>query len=281
VQIANNIVGLDTNALPQGEHLLYNSEVRVSFNAELHRYQVSDIRVDGGRPCIVPSVTTILSAMLAKPHLQSWALKLAAQSMIAAFQPNRPYQATDIQRMAWLAVDAGKRATAEAGATGAETHHCIEAYLRQRNGENVQALWPQDSMAQKCFLAAINWLEANNVRMLHAEKILYSRAHRVIGTMDLAGLVTVNGRSAVIDYKTSNRLAPSMRLQLAAYQAMYAECFGINLQDRWLLRLDKETGDCEPVKLSVETARGEADAFFKMVEAYRALSELKFFEEAA
>jgi hypothetical protein len=279
VEIANSNPTIERQPV-LGEYVLYSGSVVIKFDPAAHRYLAHDIFESDGF-VRVPSVTTVLSAMLAKPHLQTWALKLAAQSMIAAFQPNRAYQEKDIQCMAWTAADASKRATAEAGATGTETHHCIEAYLRQRNGENVQAVWPQDPKAQKCFLAAINWLEANNVRMLHAEKILYSRAHRVIGTMDLAGLVTVNGRSAVIDYKTSNRLAPSMRLQLAAYQAMYAECFGIDLQDRWLLRLDKETGDCEPVKLSVETARGEADAFFALAACYRQLDALGFFTEAA
>lgn len=252
----------------------------MKFCEATHTYRVHDVLETDGF-VRVPSVTTVLSAMLAKPHLQSWALRLAAQSMIAAFTPGRAYAASDIQRMAWTAADAGKRATSEAGAIGTEAHHCIEAYLRQRNGETVQPVWPQDPMAQKCFLAAINWLEQNQVKMLHAEKILYSRAHKIIGTTDLAGVVSVNGRSAIIDYKTSNRLSPSMRLQLAAYQSMYAECFGVELQDRWLLRLDKETGACEPVKLDAETARGEADAFFALAACYRQLDALEFFKETA
>jgi hypothetical protein len=277
VEIANSNPTIERQPV-LGEHVLYSGSVVIKFDSVVHRYRVHDL-LETDDFVTVPSVTTVLSAMLSKPHLQSWALKLAAQSMIAAFQPGRPYQASDIQRMAWVAADAGKRATSEAGAIGTEAHHCIEAYLRQRNGENVQPLWPQEPMAQKCFLAAINWLEQNQVKMLHAEKILYSRAHHVIGTTDLAGVVSVNGRTAVIDYKTSNRLSPSMRLQLAAYQSMYQECFGIELEDRWLLRLDKETGACEPVKLDAETARGEADAFFELAKAYKSLQSLGFWEE--
>jgi hypothetical protein len=279
VQIENSNPTIEQQPV-LGEHVLYQGSVVVKFDPIVHRYRVHDI-LETDDFVTVPSVTTVLGAMLNKPFLQKWAAKLAAQSMIATFTPGRAYDGASIQRMAWTAADAHKAALADAGTVGSEVHEAIELYLRQRAGESVQFKFPTDARAAKCFMAATRWVEENQVKAIATERVLYSRRWKVVGTTDLAANVTVGGRTACIDWKSSSRLHRSYELQTAAYRAIWHEMGGQHLQDRWLVRLDRETGACEPLKLNAETADREADAFFKMVEAYRALSELKFFEEAA
>jgi hypothetical protein len=279
VQIENSNPTIEQQPV-LGEHVLYQGSVLVRFSPALHKYEVHDLFETDGF-VTVPSVTTVLAAMLNKPFLQKWAAKLAAQSMIAVFTPGKAYDEASIRRMAWTAADAHKAALADAGAVGSEVHEAIELYLRQRAGESVQFKFPTDARAAKCFMAATRWVEENNVRLIHAEKILYSRKHRVIGTTDLAAHIVVGERSCVADWKSSNSIQKSYHLQLAAYRAMLFEQTGFLADDRIIVHLNKETGEFTPHVLSTQTADAEANAFFNLVDCYRQLSDLNYFEEAA
>ena len=262
-----------------GEHVLYHGEVIVRFDESLHRYTVLDRAVSNDF-VVVPSVTTVLSAMLDKSKmLVPWATRLARESVIASIQPNTQYIAEHIQRIAYESSNVHKRVLAEAGRIGTEVHKAIETFLRMRAGETVQMQFPADAKAAKCFMAAAQWIALNNVQMIAAEKILYSRKHRVIGTTDLAAQLLVGGRSAIADWKSSNRLLRTYELQLAAYRSMMFEQTGFLADDRILIRLDKEDGSFHPQVLSTETADAEAEAFFQLAKSYRQLNELKFFEE--
>src|SRR5208282_6570475 len=53
-------------------------------------------------------------------------------------------------------------------------------------------------------------------------------------------------RLTIADWKTSNGLYITYLMQVAAYQAAFECETGETVEDRWVLRLDKETGDFDP-----------------------------------
>jgi PD-(D/E)XK nuclease superfamily len=166
-----------------------------------------------------------------------------------------------------------------AGKTGSAVHGWIEAYLAARSVGRGYPAPPADPKVRSACSAARSWIQEVDLRPMAVEKILYSRMYGFIGTMDLSGLVTIGGKTAAIDWKSSNRLARSYELQLAAYQLMYEEMFGSKLEDRWLIRLDKEDSAFEAKCLSTETAQDEQDAFVMLATAYKLLEGMNFFEE--
>ena len=139
---------------------------------------------------------------------------------------------------------------------------------------------PQDERAKNACLAALDWMHYHNVRWIHTERKIYSRKHKYAGTMD--GLCWVNScqdqlccpqpfkdRLSIIDWKTSRFLYPEYLLQTAAYEAAYVEETKQKVEDRWILKLDKETAKFEPWHLEAETFKDDFDAFLAALDLRR------------
>ena len=103
----------------------------------------------------------------------------------------------------------------------------------------------------------MKWAFAHNVKWISTETKVYSRLFNYAGTMD--GLAKVSSchnhaccseqfhnRLSVIDWKSSNYLYNEYLYQTAAYQQAYTEEHGIEIEDRWIIRLGKEDGQFEP-----------------------------------
>jgi hypothetical protein len=88
---------------------------------------------------------------------------------------------------------------------------------------------------------------------------VYSREHDYAGTLDVVG--EVDGQLAVVDWKTSKAVYDEMRLQAAAYAQAWAEMYDLRVPDRWVIRLDKETGEFEPIRFPRETFRRDLHGF--------------------
>jgi hypothetical protein len=91
------------------------------------------------------------------------------------------------------------------------------------------------------------------------EHRLYSREHDYAGTLDVVG--EVDGKLAVVYWKKSKAIYDEMPLQAAAYAQAWAEMHDERVPDRWVVRLDKETGEFEPVRFPRETFRRDLSGF--------------------
>lgn len=150
-----------------------------------------------------------------------------------------------------------------AGETGHDAHGWIEQLIianleENRNRElEVLAKLPEDERAASAAIGAVEWMVKHNVRWRSTERKVFHKLHLYAGTMD--GLCVVDscddrlccphefkGRLTIADWKTSNYLYVTYLMQVAAYQAAYEFETGEVVEDRWVLRLDKETGDFDP-----------------------------------
>lgn len=164
-------------------------------------------------------------------------------------------------------IDSAKHAAREeleqAGDIGTKAHAHLELIVKAILSDNrprleeLLAKYPEPESAENCVVAALSWSCAHSVKWLASERKCFSRIYGVAGTMDGLARVSSCGlpeccpnpfvdRLSLIDFKSSNGLWPSFCMQAAIYAAMYAEETGEKVEDRWILRLDKERAEFEP-----------------------------------
>lgn len=172
-----------------------------------HRIYVND---DG---VVVPSVTTVLK-VLNKPQLVPWANYLGFKRINVKNELER----TEI--------------------IGTTVHELIEEYSKSR----VLHLTKLDDLnydsydsIKKCFNSFKIWNKMNNVKILHSELPLVDDNYG--GTMDC--VCKIKDKIYLVDFKTSNKVHPSMFIQLSAYVKLL-ESKGIHIDKAGILRLDKK-----------------------------------------
>ena len=114
-----------------------------------------------------------------------------------------------------------KTILAEAGEQGSNVHNAIDEYLKgvkltwinEQGNENYTLLEWQMICRFMEFFAYVDKKD------IESEQILFSNHFKLGGTTDL--VCTIDGERWMIDYKTSNAMYPTYRLQLAIYKQMY------------------------------------------------------------
>src|SRR5208282_4500106 len=149
----------------------------------------------------------------------------------------------------------------DAGAVGTAAHEWLEKVIKSRDNEEKRyellAKFPLDERSASCCIAGIDWMVRHSVRFVFSERKIFSRKYGFAGTCD--GLAYVSScddpdccphkfvdRLSLIDWKSSNALRVSYIFQVAAYRGGYVEETGAKIEDSWILRLDKETGEFDP-----------------------------------
>ena len=179
-----------------------------------------------------------------------------------------------------------------AGDVGHAAHAHIESVIKAILSKNDERLFellakfPEDERAASGSIAAMTWMAAHHVRWVSTERKAYSRKHGFAGTCDgVAYVCSCDDRSccpvpwegerlSLIDWKTSNALRISYLWQAAAYQHCIEDEDGIEILDRWILRLDKETGDFDPWYRSGRAAFDEDfNGFLSALAMYRAIEK--------
>ncbi len=143
----------------------------------------------------------------------------------------------------WVGTYAQWRARADQPADlGTLVHDVFEAWLLT-GAEPDPAATPPPVLVS--FGAAKMWAQQSKLAVTHTEVTLISRALRVGGTIDAA--VTVNGRRAIADWKSSKGIYDEMKAQLAGYGLLWDENYPEDpVEDGYhLVRFDKETGGFE------------------------------------
>lgn len=151
---------------------------------------------DGKR---VPSVTTVLG-VIAKPWLVAWANRLGLQGI----------NSTEYVE--------------EAAGAGTLTHAAIEAELTgQPMSDDLLAAFTDEekTLGRLAWANYREWRKQHDLEPVLMEHQLVSEQLRVGGTVDL--YARIDGRFAVLDFKTSARVYESHLIQLAAYRALLEE----------------------------------------------------------
>ncbi len=255
---------------------MYNDEVEVSYRQGKHTYTVRDPKngVDG----LVPSVTQILSVLDKSGPLVGWATRCGANYIRSRFKANEewwPSQA-EIDELAEGVRSAHRKVSKAARDIGSEAHDWVASYLAAQAGDEDIPVLPEDLPVLNCCRAAKAWLDSVKLRPIAIEEIVYSRRHGYIGTADAAGgLVEIEGRPAIIDWKSSKGLYNEYRFQLAAYKCAYEEMTKLEGLGRYVVKLGKEDGEFEVFRLADADYEADLAAFLGLMPAAKRLKELK------
>lgn len=127
----------------------------------------------------------------------------------------------------WL-MDTGRNAEKikeEAGIAGTNVHNAIEQFLKGLPlvliDENGRENFTLIEWQQICRFMDFFEYTGINRESMEVEQILYSKRLLLGGTGDL--VVDIDGEKWFIDYKTSNALHKTYRIQLAVYKQMWEE----------------------------------------------------------
>jgi ATP-dependent exoDNAse (exonuclease V) beta subunit len=127
----------------------------------------------------------------------------------------------------WL-MDTGRNAETikkEAGIQGTNVHNAIEQFLKGATltliGENGDEYFTLNEWKMICRFMDFWDYEGINRETMEVEQILFSKKMKLGGTGDL--VVEIDNENWFIDYKTSNAMHKTYRIQLAIYKKMWEE----------------------------------------------------------
>lgn len=224
------------------EFTLYGGEVKVKFYPNSHMYKVTDEKY-GLKDQRVKGVTTYLGILDKSNALVSWATGEAGLHLYDIIAAGQIITMDDVRK----AVGRHKEIKEEAALIGTAMHAWCEYFIKHKlgvKGFEEQPKLPEDPQILLGVNSFLEWYTAHNVQFLSSERVVYSRKHQYIGTMDFDALV--DGELSAGDFKSSNGLYNTVRAQLSAYvEAAEEESahIGENLKykNRYAVRLSKET----------------------------------------
>lgn len=206
----------------------------LTFDAGRHRHLYDGKQLIG--------VTTALGMISKGDAITQWAVNQSLEFIAGALQGE--LSAEDVQAMLLNAKYAWKAKRDEAADIGTQAHNWIEDYLK---GKNPECIWPENPAVRNSCEAALKWLDKHRWETIEIEKQVYHPRLGYAGILDW--WVYIDGVPSIPDWKTSKYIYSSYRYQTAAYQRAVELETGERIADRWILRIDKTTGEFEDLRL--------------------------------
>lgn len=182
-----------------------------------------NIERGGGRPesyktsagTKLPSVTTILSAMVPKPALVNWAYNQGKAGVPLYAERDK------------------------AGDIGTAVHDAVEEYEFSGTLPQFDEL-ARDSIpkAVSAFNAYRQWRSFSSFEVIAMEVPLVSERLGYAGTPDM--IAKRGDKLCLLDWKTSNAIYPEYLMQLVAYGSLWQDLRGQTFQGYEILRLSKD-----------------------------------------
>jgi hypothetical protein len=241
---------------------LYGGAVTVAIDKGRHRYHW----VEEDKP--LDGVTSILRKTSDKSNLITWAGRCGPQYIRERYQQAMEgpdgissfLEPTTFYTICEEAETAHETISGTAKDIGHIVHKFAETTLV--DGGAAMPPDPQAAAGARAFLA---WRQTVKLKLFFenrqasCERTIMSRKWYYAGTTDFAGFV--DDELAVLDFKTSKPFIergrprgtpwPDQHKQLAAYAIALEEETGEQFKVGWIIRLDKETGLCEPYKIEL------------------------------
>lgn len=208
----------------------YDGMISVKFYPESHRYQLN------GRKDYLIGVTTATGMLDKSRPLMIWASKLTKKFLLDALAAGENIDELVIE----AAVNQHNVKREEAATSGQLVHKWAESYIA---GDNPEV--PEDENVRNGVLAFLKWVNENDIKFVASEKMIYSKKHEYVGTMDC--IFTMGKENHEIlhagDFKTSSGFYVEQVFQVAGYQEAHTEEFGTKFGAKCIIRFDKETGE--------------------------------------
>ncbi len=276
----------------------YGGRVYTCFSPKAWTHFLVDI--DTRKLDKLDGVTGVLKIAVDKSQpLMRWAVKLAlarAREKILehGLGPDGSVQlfVEELDKILAEAKKADNDALEDAGDVGHQAHDFIDrvckAALRKDTArlEELFANFPDDERAENGAIAALTWIVQHNVRIIRSEFRALSLEHKCCGTGDMLALVDsctnpeccaspFKDRLSYCDWKTSTYLYVTYLWQASLYVAATEEEFPElgPIEDRWILRLDKDDASFDPWHAEGREAQAEdLHGFLCCLNLVRALS---------
>lgn len=216
---------------------LYRGTVQVKFYGPTeekpgrHLYYVNGKRATG--------VTSFIGIKDKSRPLGIWQQQITADFLLKALEAGKKID-IDLALEAAIQNDVLRE---EAADIGKEIHAWCEAYIRhklkQKGFEKLPDMpnYPEAITGVNSFFA---WEKEHKVKWISTERLVYSKKHDYVGTMDLEAVI--DGKHCLGDFKSSNGLYNAVRMQTAAYAEADMEERGKRFYDgRFVIRLAKYT----------------------------------------
>lgn len=206
---------------------------KIDFNSKTHQYFIDNE--------FYPSVTQILSLLDKSQPLMHWAVNTTLHYLsehISDVKEDKILLNNDASKIFYEAKKQHRLIKEQAADIGTRTHLLIERFLKKQPYEDLI-----NEETFKPFNAFKNWLKNRKFELIDGERIVWSKKHRVAGTVDIVG--NIDSKVYLFDLKTSKAIYPEMLLQISAYRKMYEEVTNTKIRKLAILRLDKITGKFE------------------------------------
>ena len=186
----------------------------------------------------LPSVTTILNGVLAKPALIKWAYGLGLKG---------------------IDMDGYRDALADVGTLA---HRMILDHLRGDKTDTANCPKDQVDLAENCFIKYLEWEGQHQVEPILVETPLVSEAGGFGGTPDFIG--NIDGVPTLMDYKTGKGIYEDYWYQLGGYSLLYQG----TLRDFRILNIGRDESEkfVEEQRSDVNTERS---IFIHALEIYK------------
>lgn len=219
------------------ESLHYGHEIVIQFYPTSHRYRLK------GRKEYLLGVTTCTGILDKSRPLMIWASRLAKDYLMANLNSGSSEQTIE---------DACNQYNVkrdEAATKGSLVHQWIEDFIHGKNPPT-----PTDVNVKNGVLSFLKWKTENDVKFVESETRVYSKKYEYVGTADVIFTLGKEGHKVTHmgDWKTSAAVYFEMVMQVSAYQEAYTEEHGTVFGDKYILRLDKDTGNFESHKFAKE-----------------------------
>lgn len=234
---------------------LYGGKVIVRFHEKGHQYYISK---DGGLKFIRKGgVTGIIGIVDKSVALGKWQQGMTLDFLLDTLKAGGQVD----EEKAIEAVIQHELFVEKAADIGKEIHAWCEAYIRhqlkQKGFEKMPAIpdFPEAITGVNSFLA---WIDEHKVKFVSTERVIYSLKYDYLGQMDFEAII--DGDHCMGDFKSSNGLYPTVRMQTAAYAMADTEERGKKFKGyagRYALRLSKYS---EEEYMKRETRKQEVKA---------------------
>lgn len=214
------------------EQSIHGGKYQITRDAR-HRYSVINTK-NGVIHKGIMNVTSV-TGMLAKPQLIPWAMKIGCEVGVAAADSGWYGQGPNgIKAVYKRAEEEKARRMQTSTSRGSKIHAYLEAVIENEiHGQKFME--PKDKVLSAVKGEFDAWRNKHEVKFEAAERVLFHPERNYIGTTDV--LLSVDGRPAILDFKTGGGVYPEYGIQLAAYAYAAAE-EGLDLRDRLILHFD-------------------------------------------
>lgn len=211
---------------------VYGGRATITFHEAKHYYTVTVPSLDV-RKLYQPSVTAILG-MKAKPFLIKWAVDMMGQRTreLLSKIPDDSVSKDLVHGILDAAEDSYKKKKQDAAFVGSVVHRVLEQVLLGETPSLPLKYDPilapqltQDMIdqANNGIDAGLKFFREHDIRVIQAERPIWSARHGYVGTGDLKAYY--DGQLAILDYKTGKYIYAEYFMQTAAYQSAHQEEF--------------------------------------------------------